>query len=759
MQLEEYLKTKSDEYFSLYTNIKQAAENIWKEDRLGWYTDHGAGHSSRIVDLLDQMCGDLLLSDHQSSGLRPDEVFLLLSAAWLHDIGMQDLTDLNNRSVSQQTETEWELVRKRHPARAQEIIAASAPGSDQPNPFSIGLESNNKPLHIPLSLICKGHGSTYYEEVAAKLNNRKFNIEGRGEPVRGALLTSLLLLADELDLHGSRAVWKKNYPLSKVSELHYFRHHFVNHVEVVKLNDVDKQVQITLALPEDTLNGKKWAEDLQNWLERKLKFELKRTEGHIQTGFNGYLKWGTKQKPDVVFFKERAEPYEKKLPPKEVITLLHRETTNHLLKAQKTDSTERMEIGIAMTAFETLDFAFREHSENDYGINAQAELIFSEQPTGQLLAIQLKSEASYLAERCDTGFVFRTDKDHVEYWLNYALPVLVCLCDVETRNVYWQVVNQETACSTGKRYKIIVPSAQQINSSSKKALQNLLTPIVPASRYTIFRQNETQAVATNHSYTLFDTDDVSHAGAKRYSFKVVINDAATKAEIAAIVRQVTNEGAKRRYHRNHLVEGLWGDCDAHIVWTFIYPTAEDYNHNTWVCRSIWIHESLEEQFRPVGFDGENVGDNIIVDWNDDYREWSQVLSACTGSKEEYLSAIFPIIDELKRLFQEIAVNLLKYKDNEINEKKFIELTGEALQRIYELYSKSIDLPFAAPFECRDVDQKFQNFASNLDNIRLHYAEDSRHNWTKKNRLYLSIKQYSLAQENLQNFEYELSKIR
>lgn len=137
------------------------------------------------------------------------------------------------------------------------------------------------------------------------------------------------------------------------------------------------------------------------------------------------------------------------------------------MKAQKTDRTERRGIGIATEAFEALDFAFREQSESDYGIDAHAELILSEKPTGQLLGIQLKSGASWLTERCDTGFVFRTDKKHVEYWLNHALPVLVCLCDVETRNVYWQVVTPETAISTGKRYKIIVPPTQLIDSSSK----------------------------------------------------------------------------------------------------------------------------------------------------------------------------------------------------------------------------------------------------------------------------------------------------
>jgi len=40
-------------------------------------------------------------------------------------------------------------------------------------------------------------------------------------------------------------------------------------------------------------------------------------------------------------------------------------------------------------------------------------------------------------------------------------------------------------------------------------------------------------------YTIFTIDDSSHGGAKRYSFEVVVNGSATKAEVAAIVRQVT----------------------------------------------------------------------------------------------------------------------------------------------------------------------------------------------------------------------------
>ena len=61
------------------------------------------------------------------------------------------------------------------------------------------------------------------------------------------------------------------------------------------------------------------------------------------------------------------------------------------MKAQESDRTERKGVGIAMTAFESIDFAFRQQSESDYGIDAHSELIIEESPTGRLLGIQLKS--------------------------------------------------------------------------------------------------------------------------------------------------------------------------------------------------------------------------------------------------------------------------------------------------------------------------------------------------------------------------------
>jgi hypothetical protein len=413
------------------------------------------------------------------------------------------------------------------------------------------------------------------------------------------------------------------------------------------------------------------------------------------------------------------------------------------MNAKETGRTERRGIGIATETFESLGFAFREQSESDYGIDAHAELIQSEQATGQILGIQLKSGQSYLSKKNENGFIFQTDEKHVNYWCNHALPVLICLCDVETRNIYWQVVNQETAISTGKGYKIIVPATQLIDSASIETLQKMLTPIVPTKRFTILK-----------------TDDSSHGAAKRYSFAVLINGTATKSEIASIVRQITKNGIKSRYYRSNITENRYADSDAQVVWTFIYPTAEDYQRGAlWICRSIWIDNNLDEQFRPMGFDGENIGDDIVVDWNNNYDEWSKLLSERTASKEEYLSTILPIISKLEVIFAKILEMISKYSNNEIDEEEFILVTRDDLKQVYELYRESIDLPFSAPFECRDIEDNFQSFVALFDNIRLLYDESSRDNRSRENRLYLSISQCKDAFEKLNNFKHELSKIR
>lgn len=339
------------------------------------------------------------------------------------------------------------------------------------------------------------------------------------------------------------------------------------------------------------------------------------------------------------------------------------------------------------------------------------------------------------------GYVFRADKEHIEYWQNHALPVVICLCDVDKHIIYWQVVNAETAESTGKGCKLVVPWNQTINMQSAEALHSILTPIVAKDKYTIFR-----------------TEDNSHGAAKRYSFEAVLNRSATKAEVAAIVRQITNEGAKRRYHRNHLVEGRWGESDAHVVWTFVYPSAEDHNRRNYICRSIWIRDGLGAQFRPMGFDGENVGDNIIVDWSTNYNALAEHVSSRTLSKEDYFSRVLPLVAELKESLTVIQRAALALSEKQTDEASFLAVTESSRERINEIYTDLTGLSFA-PFECRDMDVKLQSFAAYLHNVWLFYSRDGSKTWDADSRLHQSLQQLAHAREGLGHLEYELSKVR
>jgi hypothetical protein len=354
--------------------------------------------------------------------------------------------------------------------------------------------------------------------------------------------------------------------------------------------------------------------------------------------------------------------------------------------------------------------------------------------------MQFKSGSSYLSEADADGYVFRIDQEHVEYWINHALPVLICLCDVDAGILYWQAVNSGTAISTGKGFKFSIPASQKVDADSVGMFRSLLTPVIAAEKYTIFK-----------------TNDMSHAGAKRYSLEAVINSIATKAEVAAMVRQLTSNGA-RRYHRNDLVDGLWGNSDAHVVWTFIYPSAEDHTRCNHICRSIWIHNDLEEQFRPMGFDGENVGDNIIVDWSPHYNFLAEYVSHNTLSKEEYLSTVLPLVEELEEIMQVLQAQSLALSQGEVTESELISRSKSSWNRINTIYFKIRGMSFA-PFECSDMDTKLESFVAYLDSTTLFYSDKGLKTWDRASRLEQSLQQQSYAREAFQQLDSEISKVR
>jgi hypothetical protein len=56
--------------------------------------------------------------------------------------------------------------------------------------------------------------------------------------------------------------------------------------------------------------------------------------------------------------------------------------------------------------------------------------------TGKLLGLQIKWGESFFKERTPNTIIYRGDKEHLQYWLNHKLPILIVLYDPATDTAY-----------------------------------------------------------------------------------------------------------------------------------------------------------------------------------------------------------------------------------------------------------------------------------------------------------------------------------
>ncbi|MDN3264290.1 DUF4365 domain-containing protein [Streptomyces sp. CSDS2] len=119
-----------------------------------------------------------------------------------------------------------------------------------------------------------------------------------------------------------------------------------------------------------------------------------------------------------------------------------------------------------------LGWLFREQLTEDYGIDAHAEVVDDEDVRGRLLALQIKGGPSWFKEPGPGGWWFRPRKEHVQYWLNHSLPVVVVLYDPATKRCHWQLVNRETLQETSMGgWKLLVPEDHVLDASAAEPLR------------------------------------------------------------------------------------------------------------------------------------------------------------------------------------------------------------------------------------------------------------------------------------------------
>lgn len=137
-------------------------------------------------------------------------------------------------------------------------------------------------------------------------------------------------------------------------------------------------------------------------------------------------------------------------------------------------NTDRIGVfGVGQAIQSDLRWIFREQVTSDYGIDAQIEVVDGKNVTGKLIAAQIKSGPSFF-KPAPGGWWFYPKVDHLDYWLDHSLPVIVVFYNPESKKSYWESVEPSKLLPirTGGK-KLLIPEQKELAESSKKELATL----------------------------------------------------------------------------------------------------------------------------------------------------------------------------------------------------------------------------------------------------------------------------------------------
>jgi len=265
-------------------------------------------------------------------------------------------------------------------------------------------------------------------------------------------------------------------------------------------------------------------------------------------------------------------------------------------------------------------------------------------------------------------------------------------------------------------------------------------------------------IRDDHSYEVLRLRDISHAGAKRYAAVVLIDPHYEREVIRRIVTQVTEELKTSRYHRNEMVDQRWKGTEAHVVWLYIAGSIDDVRNTNWLARTEWIDPQLDEQWRPMELDGDELIEGISLKWNPMYEDMREFHSSHTASKGDALSVLEPLIHRAIELGRQ-AEHLIE--DFEAGKVTIAQLDAEFTERVAEVqqvYKESGDLPFP-PVDLEDYDQVCQSLFADVDNIYLGFTKLGREKWsTVEARVELAKTHLGSFREDLERWKFEQEKI-
>lgn len=194
-----------------------------------------------------------------------------------------------------------------------------------------------------------------------------------------------------------------------------------------------------------------------------------------------------------------------------------------------------------------------------------------------------------------------------------------------------------------------------------------------------------------------------------------------------------------------------------IIYSYIIAySLEDIERCNWICRVSWTSEKLDPAHIPNVLSSAEIYPNgIRIDWNSEYKMYSEYYLSHTMTKEDFLERL----DNLLSLIHNIVKQLFKlneaYFNNNVSEEDYVKQMRLLEEKLTPLYFDSSDLGYA-PFECQDLSQQFQNAMATSHNIVLPFSKIGAQTWEKAQQdryIQVTLKDCQKEWMKLQ-FEYE-----
>ncbi|HYD91732.1 MAG TPA: DUF4365 domain-containing protein, partial [Flavobacterium sp.] len=123
--------------------------------------------------------------------------------------------------------------------------------------------------------------------------------------------------------------------------------------------------------------------------------------------------------------------------------------------------------------FLDLDWIPRGITQSDVGIDMEVEVCEGGNPTGQLIAVQIKSGKSFFEGNDPFYLTYIGKLVHLDYWLKHCLPVIIILYNPDTKITLWNIVSEDTVKVTGKTWKIKIPRGNHLDKGALEQIKTL----------------------------------------------------------------------------------------------------------------------------------------------------------------------------------------------------------------------------------------------------------------------------------------------